>query len=52
MAEFSGPQNGKGPDPVQITLQRVSFRGNIYFVTLLCGCGMLIFTQFISVVLI
>ncbi|XP_046849562.1 uncharacterized protein LOC124443080 [Xenia sp. Carnegie-2017] len=22
MAEFSGPQNGKGPDPVQITLQR------------------------------
>ncbi|CAB3978583.1 hypothetical protein AC249_AIPGENE15807 [Paramuricea clavata] len=22
MAEFSGPQNGKGPDPVKITLQR------------------------------
>lgn len=28
MAELSGPQNGKGPDPVQITLQRVSF--NLY----------------------
>lgn len=22
MAEFSGPQNGKGPDPIQITLKR------------------------------
>ncbi len=35
MAEFSGPQNGKGPDPVKITLQRVSFSTNILCITVL-----------------
>lgn len=36
MAAFSGPQNGKGPDPVEVTLKRVSFNVLFNFFTRVC----------------